>query len=59
LAALEALGEALGPPERPPQRIECFDVSNIQGDRLARVDGGVGERTAEEVGLSHLSTSRP
>jgi excinuclease ABC subunit C len=35
VAALEALAEALGLDE-PPQRIECFDVSNIQGtDSLA------------------------
>src|SRR4029079_4616202 len=30
VVALEALAEALGL-EEPPQRIECFDVSNIQG----------------------------
>jgi excinuclease ABC subunit C len=35
VVALEALAEALGL-EEPPQRIECFDVSNIQGtDSLA------------------------
>jgi excinuclease ABC subunit C len=30
LAALEELAEALGLPA-PPQRIECYDISNIQG----------------------------
>ena len=35
VVALEALAEVLGL-EEPPQRIECFDVSNIQGtDSLA------------------------
>ena len=30
-AALRELGEALGLPD-PPQRIECFDISNTQGE---------------------------
>ena len=42
---LEELQRALGLPE-PPNRIEGYDISNIQGTEHGGLDGGVGERRA-------------
>ena len=37
-----------------PIRIECFDISNIQGASTGRLDGGVRGRDAEEVALPQV-----
>ena len=44
--ALLALQEALDLPEAP-LRIECFDISNLQGTEIVGVDGRDGGRAAE------------
>ena len=47
----------LGLPEAP-LRIECYDMSHIQGTRLRRLDGGDRGRPAEEVASTAASRSR-
>ena len=51
--ALTALQEALDLPEAP-LRIECFDISNLQGTEIVGVDGGDGGRAAEALRLPAL-----
>ena len=51
--ALVALQEALDLPEAP-LRIECFDISNLQGTEIVGVDGGDGRRPAEALRLPAL-----
>jgi excinuclease ABC subunit C len=52
-AIQEALQDALGLPE-PPKRIECFDISAYSRSGNGRLDGGVGRRQDEEVGLPQV-----
>ena len=53
-----ALQEALDLPEAP-LRIECFDISNLQGTEIVGVDGGDGRRPAEALRLPPLQGARP
>ena len=56
--ALLALQEALDLPEAP-LRIECFDISNLQGTEIVGVDGGDGGRPAEALRLPPLQGPPP
>jgi excinuclease ABC subunit C len=51
-AIVEALENALGLPE-PPKRIECFDISHIQGSYRG-VHGRMGRRPDEEIRLPEI-----
>ena len=55
--ALEELREALNL-ESLPIRIECFDISNLQGRVAGRLDGRVPGRAAEEGGLPQVRRAR-
>ena len=55
--ALVALQDALDLPEAP-LRIECFDISNIQGTEIVGVDGRDGRRLAEALRLPPLQGAR-
>ena len=54
--ALEELREVLNL-EALPIRIECFDISNIQGSGDRRIDGGVRGRSREEGALPQVRAS--
>ena len=49
----ESLRDTLGLPD-PPRRIECFDISHIQGTEQSGQHGGVGRRQDEEGGLPQV-----
>ena len=55
--ALEELREALNL-ESLPIRIECFDISNIQGQRDRRLDGRLRGRCREEGALPQVPGAR-
>ena len=56
--ALTALQEALDLPEAP-LRIECFDISNLQGTEIVGVDGGDGGRPGEALRLPAVQDPSP
>ena len=45
--------------ESLPVRIECFDISNLQGRDIVAVDDGVRRRAAEEGALPLVHGARP
>ena len=51
--ALTELADALELPE-PPHRIECYDISNIQGTNPVELDGRVRRGPGEEERLSQV-----
>ena len=55
--ALLALQEALDLPEAP-LRIECFDISNLQGTEIVGVDGRHGRRLAQALRLPPVQGAR-
>ena len=56
--ALDGLQDALGL-DALPLRIECFDISNLDGHPHGRLDGRLRGRRAEEVRLPPLHDPRP
>ena len=56
--ALVALQEALALPEAP-LRIECFDISNLQGTEIVALDGRDGGRPAEALRLPTVQGAPP
>ena len=58
IEALESLRESLNL-ESLPVRIECFDISNLQGRDIVAVDDGLRRRAAEEGALPLVHGARP
>ncbi len=55
--ALNELQEALGLP-MPPLRIECYDMSHLQGTDYVGFDGGARGRAAQEVRVPAVQGAR-
>ena len=56
--ALDELREALNLPTTP-HRIECYDISNISGHIVGRLDGGAGGWASPSPATIAASASRP